>query len=286
MTKNILLLGGAGYLGDAIAEVFFNKNSYQITVGDLVKPKNPKFNFVYCDILDEQRIDHCIKEYDTIINCTGQLTYPMNLCFNLNTKGIENIANAVNRNNKNLFHISTLAVYGTCEYADESSPINPESSYAACKAFAEYQIRKFLPKESYCILRLSNLYGGMQEKGVFAYLLNSLKSDKHLYFNNNGSLLRYFLHIDDCANAIYLAVRNNLNGIYNVAADEKYNIKEIISLIEQTCNIKFSVTYAQIEPYENISKLNLNAFINDTGFNPQITIPIFIKKAFNKYAHR
>ncbi|NMB82153.1 MAG: NAD(P)-dependent oxidoreductase [Ignavibacteria bacterium] len=279
MTKKILLLGGSGYLGTAIAEKFAGTSDYSITIGDLSAPVAGG-NFLKMDLLEKDIFQNSVNEFDLIINCTGQVTSPINTCFNINTMGTDNLVDAVKAAHKQLLHISTVAVYGTCSYAYEKSQVNPETPYAACKAFTEYKIKNALPLEAFCILRLTNLYGGKQEKGLFAYLLKSYKSGKELSFNNNGLLLRYFLHVNDCAEAVLSAVRNNLSGIFNVPAIDKYNILEFIELIETTCGIKFKTSFDKNNAVENIDFINFSAFEKATGFVPKLKLIDFIKQTF------
>ena len=77
-----------------------------------------------------------LSKFDIIINCTGQITKPFNICLTLNSDGIENLLESMNKKAR-LIHISTVAVYGSSKFCDEKSPLNPESNYATAKAFAE-----------------------------------------------------------------------------------------------------------------------------------------------------
>lgn len=277
--KKVLILGGAGYLGQNIAQRFSSETNHLTTIGDLVEPSTPIYDFIEVDVFNNSRLESVIREHDIIINCTGQVTKPINKCLKINTEGLTNIANLAKKHNKKIFQISTLAVYGSCDFADENTRLNPESPYASFKAFAEFQIQS-ISHHSFCILRLPNLYGGNQVKGVFAYLLRSFNSDKKLEFNNDGNLSRYFLHVSDCAEAIFTAVDKNISGIYNVTALEKYSVKEIIQKVETEKSIRFETFFEQKEPIENIKKVSFDTFTLITGFEPIQTINSLIKNSF------
>ena len=279
MINNILILGGSGYLGTSIVKRWNCNNDCKITIGDLSEPVFGG-QFVHIDMLDKLMMESTINEYDLIINCTGQITSPINKCFDINTKGIDNLVEAVRSAGKKVLHISTVAVYGTSIYADESSSLNPETPYATCKAIAEYKIKSILSDESFCILRLTNLYGENQAKGLFAYLIKSYLSNRELDFNHDGSLMRYFLNINDCAEAVWMAIRNNLSGIYNMPTIEKYSVKEIIQLIEKMRCVKFKTSFEQTRPVENIDIVNFDAFRNATGFEPKTKLTDFINQTF------
>lgn len=283
MIKRILLLGGSGYLGCNIAKRFKKGNDFILTIGDIVRPRNSEWEFVKVDVLQKKSVCSAVEKHDIVINCTGQISNPINACFKINTKGIDYVVDSVNTSNKKLFHISTVAVYGTTSYADENTVMNPESPYATCKSFAEYRINERLSEQMFCILRLPNLYGKNQPNGLFAYLLKSYQSDKKLDFNNGGDLSRYFLHVDDCADGIFKAVNNDLCGTFNVAGNEKYDLIQIIKLIEKTNNVTFFKNFDKIKPIENIGEINFNAFKDATGFSPIHSVLDFIIKTFPKH---
>jgi nucleoside-diphosphate-sugar epimerase len=284
MIKKILVLGGSGYLGHSLAKRFEQEDDVVMTVADLKKPLNAELEFVEVDVLNGALVSAIIKEHDVIINCTGQITTPIDTCFRINTAGIDNIGSAVASHNKKLFHISTVAVYGTKEYADEHTAMNPESPYGACKSFAEYRITQHLSKEMFCVLRLPNLYSENQPRGLFAYLLKSYRSDRKLHFNNDGTLTRYFIHVDDCAEAIALAVRRELRGTFNVPSTVQYELNEIISLVENGARVHFEKQFDRVKPIENIKKLNCNAFYEEIGFSPKRSLTEFINKTFSRHA--
>lgn len=277
--RKVLILGGAGYLGHHISGRFKTKNKFVVTVGDVIEPLDSTILFSKVNVFDKSKVDALIKDHDVIINCTGQITYPINSCLRINTEGIANIRDSVIKHQKKLYQISTVAVYGTNDYVDEQSELNPESPYSACKAFAEFQVAEIQSKKP-CILRLPNLYGENQPKGLLAYLTRSFTTNKKLQFNNNGSLSRYLLHISDCSEGIFLAVENDLSGIFNVTATDRYSVRQIIEMIETIKSMKFEVEYAPVPPTENINEISFKAFTKAVGFLPKLNIRTFINNSF------
>ena len=87
--NNVLVLGASGLLGQAIVKQF---QSQDYKVGALSRGvDNSSSDLVkkYCaNILNYNQIDSIISEYDVIINCTGQITNPINQCLVQNTNGI------------------------------------------------------------------------------------------------------------------------------------------------------------------------------------------------------
>lgn len=277
---SILLLGGNGFLGSRLS-LKLREVGYRVVVADLREDGFPTLEFIKLNILSGNNLASVLADYDVIINLTGQISTPINGCFRLNTLGISNILSALKRKGQYFVQISTVSVYGTHEFVDENTPLNPETPYAVCKAFAEFQIQKSLELENYSILRLSNLFGIGQAKGLFSYLRNSANGDRNLIFDNDGSLLRYYLNIEDCVEAITLALKFRISGIHNICGDKAYSLVEIIKLFKDLHKIDFSVIYSKTKPLENIQKISMDKFMQITGFVPMYTVEDYIKGVFS-----
>ena len=135
-----------------------------------------------------------------------------------------------------------------------------------------------LDPKSYTILRLSNLYGEKQLKGVFAYLNKSANSNRDLEFNNNGSLVRYFLHVQDCAKIIFKLVQiENLSAVYNLLGKDRFNLKELIQLFESINKVTYKVNFAPIEPYDNALLISDNKMQELIPYMHQMNIKTYLK---------
>lgn len=265
--SKILILGGSGLLGKSLVKYFVSKNFHVGSLSRFSSEGQDGCLYYQVDILDYAKLEPLIAEYDIIINCTGQITNPISDCIILNTQGIKNIIDAVKKYKKHLIHFSTVAVYGSSlTTVTEESKINPESVYGTIKYFAEYQIKQNLA--SYIILRISNLYSKDQTKGVFGYLLRSFNNnEKKLYFNNNGSLKRYYLHIDDLCNIVGEILKKELHGIYNVIGNNFVTIKELIVYFEKVFNYSFKVQYENNKPIENILSIDNSKLTKEINYS-------------------
>lgn len=260
--NKVLIIGGNGLLGSTLVSCFLKK---ELKVGILSRSVNSEFknkvSIHQKDILEYKGLEDIFSKYDIIINCIGQITNPTGLCLKLNTIGIDNIINAIKATGKRLIHISTVSVYGTANEVDESSNLNPETAYGAMKCFSEYQIKSKL--NNYAILRVSNLFGNNQNKGILAYILKVfLAKEKKLYFNNNGKLKRYYLNVDDLSEIIYIIIEKNLTETYNIIGNDFLDIKELICVVEETLNYSFEVIYENKEPNENIQLIKCEKIKN------------------------
>jgi nucleoside-diphosphate-sugar epimerase len=253
--NKVLVIGASGLLGRSLVEYFVSNNFQVGALSRNCDNQNDKFNNYYVDVLDYERLEFVVAQYDIVVNCIGQITNPIHKCVSLNTKGVKNIIDAVKKNGNYLIHLSTVSVYGSSSAVTEESPVNPESVYGSLKYFAEYQISQNLT--NYAVLRISNLYGKGQVKGILGYVLRSFRNnEKALFFNNDGSLKRYYLHIDDLSSIVKLIIDKRVKGTYNVIGGDFLTIKQLVALCEKALDYFFDVQYEVKRPIENIDRVD------------------------------
>ena len=234
MIKNILITGGAGYIGSHISEVLI-KNKKKIFIADNLSTGyrrliNKKAKFFKVDILKNKKIREIIlkNEIDSVIHLAANLIigegekYPKKY-FKNNVLGTKNLLKACeNTTIKNLVFSSTAAVYKDGQYkVDEKSTIKPKSVYGKTKIKAEKIIKQFCIRNqiNYCILRYFNIAGsspsgkiGLINKSDHLFKNFSREIVKKrpilkIYGNNyntkDGSCIRDFIHVSDIAEIHY-----------------------------------------------------------------------------------
>jgi nucleoside-diphosphate-sugar epimerase len=275
----VLLIGGQGLLGRSIQEVFLENQFINIYTLSRSFYQNP--NHIQGSLLDSEKIASLTKHnFDFILNLSGQITNPIEECLNLNSIGVQKLIDLIQASPQTrLIQISTVGVYGSTIEANENSPMQPETPYSVAKCIAEKLIINSLDANSYTIIRLSNLYGEKQLKGVFAYLNKSANSNRELEFNNNGSLVRYFLHVFDCANIIVNIIQqNNSKGIFNIIGKDRFDIIELIKLYESIKHVNYQVKLAPIVPYDNALNISDNKIKSIIEYTHQINVESYLKK--------
>lgn len=258
----ILVTGGAGFIGSNFLHFIKDKTDEKIIVIDNLTyaaeldyiPNESKFEFVWCDITNENHVDYLFKKYkpNKVFHFAAE-SHVDNSIKNYRPFLESNVVGTINLLNSSLaidvekfHHISTDEVYGSLEYDDENvftenTPYDPKNPYSASKAASDHYVRTWhntygLP---YLITNCSNNYGTHQhiEKLIPKVVINSL-NDKVTYMYGGGDQIRDWLHVMDHANAIWMLEEQNvLNDRFNVGGScELKNInvtKKILDILDK-----------------------------------------------------
>ena len=232
-------------------------DDHNVVCGDVYKNEFLSCPFIEIDILNRSQMAEILQGYDIVINCMGAISNPFNRCFTLNSEGIFTIAEIVKKYEHIKFiQISSVAVYGTSDSVDENSTLSPETNYGTAKAYAEFILSKNIPYDRLAILRLSNLYGPKQSKGIISYLIRSYETDQRLVFNNDGQLIRSYLHVQDCSNIIRSLLKiENLHGSFNISSSDVLNVADLVNKFENFFDIKYDKLFSDVRPWDNITNI-------------------------------
>ena len=276
--KNILITGGAGYIGAHITELLIKKKKNIFIVDNLStgfkKLLNKKAYFTNLNILDTSKLNKIIikNKIDSIIHLAASLSVAVgekhpNLYYKNNVLGTKSLLKAC-RNSlvKNLIFSSTAAVYEDGQkIVNEKSIVNPKSVYGKTKLLAEKQIilncKKM--KINYGILRYFNVCGastsgkiGIISKGDHLFKNISIEAVKKkplikIYGNDyntpDGTAIRDFIHVSDLAEVHYKVLKiifktkrsKLLNCGYNRGLSVKQVVEEFKNQIKQPINVVF-----------------------------------------------
>lgn len=236
--KNILVTGGAGYIGSHIAEILLKKKFNVFIVDNLStgykKLINKRSKFYKIDITNFKKLKKIIdiNKIDTVIHLAASISINNSqknpkLFHKNNVVGTKILVKSCkNSHVKNFIFSSTAAVYkDTTKKVKESAPIKPKSIYGKTKIIAEKIIIKEFKKQkiNYAILRYFNVVGASSNNKIgplkkndtlFKNLAMSLFKKKPLMliygnkFNTkDGTCVRDYIHVSDLSNLHFLILK-------------------------------------------------------------------------------
>lgn len=256
--KNILVTGGAGFIGSNFinhilknrSDVFIvnlDKLTYAGNLNNLKNAENHQnYTFVKGDIVNNELVGYLFQKYEIThaINFAAESHVDRSILgseifFRTNVLGTNVLLENAKRFGVEKFvQISTDEVYGSLGpegQFEETTPLQPNSPYAASKASADLMALAFYHtyKVPVVITRCSNNYGPFQfpEKLIPLMIINSL-NNKKLPVYGDGLNVRDWIYVIDHSKAVELVMDNGKAGeVYNVGANtEKPNI-EIVKLV-------------------------------------------------------
>jgi len=264
---NILITGGAGYIGSHITEQLVNSNNI-IIVDNLVtgykRLINKKAIFIEADLKNKKYLKKIIFEnrIDAIIHLAAYLNVSeaennKKKYFENNVIGTLNLIKACkNSNVKNIIFSSSCSVYGNINGSvKETAKTNPQGYYAYTKLKGEQIIKKYSKKfnYNYCILRYFNVAGasksgkiGQIEKSHGQLIKNLAiaalcsKSKVNIYGKNyqtrDGTCIRDYIHVSDLADIHLKLLKNkkinNKPLIVNCGYGKGYSVKEVVDIFK------------------------------------------------------
>jgi dTDP-glucose 4,6-dehydratase len=256
--KNILVTGGAGFIGANFVHYLVNNHpeEYQVTVIDkLTYAGNPanvesildKIKFVSGDICNVEVLDPLVADCDIVVHFAAESHNDNSLqnpwpFVETNIVGTFQILEAVRKHGKRLHHISTDEVYGDLELDDPAkftpeTPYNPSSPYSSTKAGSDMLVRAWV--RSFGIIatisNCSNNYGPYQhvEKFIPRQITEVLEGRKPRLYGA-GENVRDWIHVDDHNSAVVRIMEDGKSGeTYLIGANGEKNNKEVVELILQ-----------------------------------------------------
>lgn len=256
--KNILVTGGAGFIGSNYLNYILNESeeynivnldklTYAGNLENLTKIENNKnYTFVKGDIANHELVEYLFAKYkfNFVINFAAESHVDRSILgseifFKTNVMGTNVLLEAAKRHEVEKFlQVSTDEVYGSLGETGlftESTPISPNSPYSSSKASADMMALSFYHTYGMPIVitRCSNNYGSYQfpEKLIPLMIINALH-DKKLPVYGDGKNVRDWIYVVDHNKAIQMVLEKGVPGeVYNVGAENEMQNIQIIKLI-------------------------------------------------------
>ncbi|MCK4464622.1 MAG: NAD-dependent epimerase/dehydratase family protein [Bacteroidales bacterium] len=270
MSKNILITGSEGFIGQALKKK--------------IKKEFPEYRIFGFDIQDgdisttEPAFDHI----DHVFHLAGKTYIPKSWeepleFYKTNVTGTNIILEFCRKRKASLTYISAY-VYGMPEFLpiSEKHSLNPNNPYMHSKILAESLCRFYARHYNVkiTILRPFNVFGAGQSSLFLIPLLidQLLSKDKDILVVKDIRPKRDFIYIEDLLNAIILTLREEKRfEIYNVGSGISISIKEIIEILKEITNINKSIkTKGEYRNNEILDvRADINKIKNQLGWKPK-----------------
>ena len=257
---SVLLLGGGGFLGSALAERLCKKG-WRVHILGHSPGETTREHVIghWGDIGDRSLVEPVLLECDILIHLASGSTpgssvgkplmeAEVNLIPTL--KFLDIFKNCENR--RMIFISSGGTLYGNPETVpvDEEHMLQPLSYHGAGKIAIEAFLQAFVNDsgKEVTILRPSNVYGPGQSLrqgfGFVRTVLEHARQGTEIEIWGDGSVVRDFLYIQDMINGIEAVIDAEPHtDVYNVGYGKGYSLKEVMKTVEQVCNRKLKVKY-------------------------------------------
>ncbi|MDA9866947.1 dTDP-glucose 4,6-dehydratase [Gammaproteobacteria bacterium] len=290
---NIIVTGGAGFIGSALIRYLINNTDHKIlnidkltyagNLNSLNTVKNNKnYLFKKEDITNKEKIYEIFEDFqpDLIFHLAAEshvdnsIETPLEFV-NTNVYGtavmLESAYNfwikcdKSKKENFRFLHISTDEVYGSLqpnEFFYEDSSYDPSSPYSASKASSDHLVRAWIKTYGFpaIVTNCSNNYGPYQnyEKLIPRAIHNALKGKK-IPIYGNGSQVRDWLFVDDHVHALYKVMkRGKLGETYNIGGNNQKTNLEVVNQICVLLDTKINILTHDLSSHKELIQ-----FVND-----------------------
>ena len=313
---NVIVTGGAGYIGSHVCKLLKKKNINPVTIDNL---SNGYKSFVKwgpfekTNLNNYNKLNRIFKKYKPIavihlaakIESEKSVQNPINFYEN-NISDTITLLKVMEKNNVNkIIFSSSAAVYQIKNKKNfEKDALKPSSPYGFTKLTVENLINDYSKnkKLKYIFLRFFNAAGAdrMLEIGErhkdethliplaidAAYKGKTLKIFGINYKTKDGSAIRDYIHVSDLAISHYLSlkylIKNNPSQIFNVGFGKGYSVLEIVKLLKKKLNIKYKITKRRKGDNDYLVS-NISKIKKILRFKPTENIHSILDTAINYY---
>ena len=259
MIKNILVTGGAGFIGSAFVRrtvekypdysiVVLDKLTYAGNLDNLLPVQDaPNYRFERGDIAHRETVQRVLETHaiDTIVNFAAESHVDRSILepdafIQTDVVGLYILLDVARQLGiKRVHHVSTDEVYGSIDegFFREGDPLEPNSPYAASKAGGEMMVRAYHVTYGLhtTVTRGSNTFGPYQYPEKLApFFITEAIDDRPLPLYGDGMQVRDWLYVDDHCDAIDTVLHHGAPGtIYNVGGEHELHNIEVTRFILQ-----------------------------------------------------
>ncbi len=275
---NILVAGGAGFIGSNLVDVLLEKGFAVRVLDDFSSGKTQNlahnigrknFELVRGSILDVETVLNAVRGVDAVVNLAAKGNLAKSVedpisYHNVNTTGTINLLHAcVKLGAKKFVFTSSGSVYSWDARGPltEDSPYGPASPYAATKVCSEIYVKTF--RKVYdlkaVVLRLFNVYGPRREHssypGAITNFMLRVMRGEHIEIYGDGSDVRDYVYVGDVVKALTLSLEKDVVGEYNVGTGVGTSTNSLVEMVGRVVGVRPKVVYGPKRPGDTPSRV-------------------------------
>ncbi len=273
---NVLITGGAGFIGSSLAErLAQHADNYVVVLDNLLSgyvanvPQTRNIRFIKGDANDYNTLSAIMHRYHfeyvfhyaALVGVQRTLSRPKDVLQDI--KGIGNILElSKNTGVIRVFYSSSSEVYGepvVLPQHEETTPLNSRLPYAVVKNVGECYFRSYQQEHGldYTIFRFFNTYGPKQSTDfVISKFLEAAMADRDITLYGDGQQTRTFCYITDNLDFTESVLKDKLfiNDVVNVGNDVQYTIRNLAELVVKVTGSASAITYLPALPEGDMTR--------------------------------
>lgn len=282
---NVLVTGSNGFIGFHVCKYLKEKNDYVIGLGRSEKSGSVVDEYISCDLAKDAVFDIPKKasvKIDAVIHLAADMRkepYGVDIVVN-NCGSMQRLLEMCEENDIPRFaELSSLPVIGepVCHPITEEHPLCPPTVYHTTKVaqemLADYAYRNHGLKT--ISFRISAPVGAkMNKKTIFPTFVRACLKNEPIVLSGKGSRKQTYVHAKDIAQALYLAIRSDATGVYNLSSRNLISNYELACACKDVLHSDSEITFSGKEDRMDnfVWDVSLDKICNDLGYDPKITI--------------